>query len=83
MDNKITLSRLKTFFVYDLVKLIACVLGVVFLLVIIFNAISKKPTNGQDYFLMISDEIVVSNDGLQLLNDVKNSSYDKYSRGLG
>ena len=78
MDNKITLKRLKTFLVYDSVKLIAIVLGVIMLLVIVFNAISKKPTNGQDYFMMVDNEVVIGEDGRKLLNEVKTSSYDNY-----
>ena len=78
MDNKITRSRLKTFFVYDLVKLVACVLIVVVILLVIFNAIAKKPTNGQDYFLMLGDDIIVSKEGNKLLNDVKTSNYNDY-----
>lgn len=76
MDNKITRSRLKTFFEYDLVKLIALVLGVVLALYFIFGAVAKKPTDGQDYFLMIGDDVIVDTEGKGLLNEVKNSKYN-------
>ena len=78
MDNKITSSRLKTFIAYDLGKLLAFVLGVILVLYLVFNAIAKKPTDGQDYYLMIGDEVIVSTDGKKLLNDVKDAAYDNY-----
>ena len=78
MDNKITLQRLKTFFIYDSIKLLACVIGVVFFLVIVFNAIAKKPTSGQDYFVMVADNVYIGNDGYNFVHKVNGNEVDNY-----
>ena len=71
MDNKITKERLKTFFVYDAIKLVACVLIVVFALMIVFNAVGKKPTKGQDFYLLIADNLYVGDEGYPFVHTVK------------
>ena len=76
MDNKITLQRLKTFFIYDSIKLLACVIGVVFFLVIVFNAIAKKPTSGQEYFVMVADNVYIGNDGYNFVHKVNGKVTD-------
>ena len=71
MDNKITKERLKTFFVYDGIKFIASILAVVFALLLIFNAVAKKPTNGQDFYVLLADNIYVGDDGYPFVHTVK------------
>jgi hypothetical protein len=79
MDNKITLKRLKNFLIYDSIKLIACVVGVVFLLLIIFNAVAKKPTEGQDFYMLISDDVICSTEGYNLVYKTKNDEKFNFS----
>lgn len=78
MDNKITKQRLKTFFVYDAVKLIASVLIVVFALLIVFNAVAKKPSSGQDFYLLLADNIVIGDEGLLFAQSVMDEDVENY-----
>ena len=71
MNLKITKSRLKTFFAYDAVKLVAAVVITVLLLWIILNALAKKPSNGQDFYMMVADDVVISDEARALPSKVK------------
>lgn len=70
MVNKITKRSLKSFLYYDLWKaLIACVLVcAVFLLA--FNFVAKKPTDGQDFKILISGDVIMGNDANDLFEDL-------------
>ncbi len=59
MVDKITKRKLKNFFVYDAWKVVvvSAILCVIF--VLIFNFVSKKPTDGQDFKILIDDDIVI------------------------
>lgn len=71
MNLKITKTRVKTFFAYDFIKVIAAVGITVLLLWIILNALAKKPTNGQDFFMMVADDVVISDEARALPSYVK------------
>lgn len=71
MNLKVTKTRIKTFFAYDFIKVIAAVGITVLLLWIIFNALAKKPTNGQDFFMMVADDVVISDEARALPSYVK------------
>ncbi|MBE5744116.1 MAG: hypothetical protein E7358_05320 [Clostridiales bacterium] len=60
MVDKITKRKLKSFFVYDAWKvvLVSTIFCVIF--VLLFNFISKKPTDGQDFKIMLDDDIVMT-----------------------
>ena len=72
MKLKLTKSRLKTFFTYDAIKIVAAVFITVLLLWIILNALAKKPTNGQDFFMMVADDVIISDEARALPDGVKN-----------
>lgn len=59
MVDKITKKKLKNFFIYDAWKIVvlSAILCVVF--VLIFNFVSKKPSDGQDFKMMLDDDIVM------------------------
>lgn len=78
MDNKITLKRLKTFFTYDAIKLVAAVVAVCFALLIVFNAVAKKPSYGQDYYMLVADNIHMGQEGQAFCQTVKNSGVENY-----
>lgn len=71
MNLKITKTRVKTFFAYDFIKVIAAVGITVLLLWIILNALAKKPTNGQDFFMMVADDVIISDEARALPSYVK------------
>ena len=63
MDNKITKTRLKTFFTYDLIKVLAIMLVLCVACTIVFNAISEKPTSAQTFYVLCDPEIVIGEEG--------------------
>ena len=60
MVDKLTKRKLKNFFVYDAWKVVVLSAVVCIILVLVFNFISKKPTDGQDFKLMLDDDIVMN-----------------------
>ena len=57
MKIKITKEKLKTFLTYESVKIIAVCLVVCFALYIVFNALSTKPSYGQEIYVLYEDGI--------------------------
>ncbi len=59
MVDKLTKRKLKNFFVYDLWKVVvlSAILCVIF--VLIFNFVSKKPSDGQDFKIMLDDDVIM------------------------
>lgn len=80
MDNKITKSRLKTFFTYDFLKVCAIALAVCIVFVLAFNFFTAKPTAGQSLNILYGDDITVSNEGAKTFIEPldENAKY-KYS----
>ncbi len=66
MVNKITKSRLKTLIQYDFWKIIAISVIVCIVLVLIFNGVAKKPSEGQDFRIVIDEDVFMGEeiDGL-------------------
>ena len=74
MNNKITRQRLKTFFVYDTVKMLAVLAVVLLSVIIVFNYFSKRPTLSQTFSVLVDNVEVISGDEQQ-------SFYEKVSYG--
>ena len=63
MNNKITKQRLKTFLVYDLVKMVAITTIVLLCVIIIFNWVGKRPNESQTFSVLIDNVEVITGDG--------------------
>lgn len=75
MDNKINKERFKTFFYYDSIKTFVIGIITIVVLVLIFNVVSKRPTNGQDFYLMNAEGVTLTGEGTSLLSGTKNGDY--------
>ncbi len=64
MVNKITKKRLKNVLVYDGLKIIILSVIVCLIVVLIFNGLAKKPSDGQDFKLIIDEELHVGEEEL-------------------
>ena len=62
MVNKITGKRLKNVIVYDGLKIILLSVIICIIAVLVFNAITKKPSDGQDFKLIVDDELITGDD---------------------
>ncbi|MBR5439025.1 MAG: hypothetical protein IKV61_02290 [Clostridia bacterium] len=83
MNNKITKQRLKTFLVYDLVKMVAITTIVLLCVIIIFNYFGKRPSEGQTFSVLIDGSEVITGDGEEdFYSKVTNGREDKYYYGL-
>ncbi len=72
MVNKITGKRLKNLIVYDGIKIVVLSVIVCLVLVLVFNAFAKKPTDGQDFRLIVDEDVIVGDD----MNGFFNSLFD-------
>lgn len=79
MNLKITKTRVKTFLTYDAIKLVVAVAITVILLSIIMNALAKKPTEGQDFFMMVADNVVISDETRAYPSKIKEEAKYKFS----
>lgn len=70
MVNKITKQRLKNVIVYDGIKIVALCVILCLILVLVFNAIAKKPSDGQDFKLIIDEDLYVGDDIGDLFSDL-------------
>lgn len=66
MDNKITKSRLKTFFTYDLFKVVAIAVALCLVFNFIFNLFTTRPNAGQSLNIIYGDDLDVSEKGALL-----------------
>lgn len=83
MNNKITKQRLKTFLVYDLVKMVAITAIVLLCTIIIFNWVGKRPNEGQTFTVLIDGTEVISGDGQEeFYTKVSNGTQGKRYKGL-
>ncbi len=62
MVNKITKKRLKNVIVYDGIKIVALSALLCLILILVFNAFSKKPSSGQDFKLIIDEDLYTGDD---------------------
>ena len=82
MDNKITKTKLKTFFTYDFIKVVAVCVVLCLIFYFLYSFVEKKPTEGQRFTILYADDVVLgdeSNSVLYTLNsgeDDNSFSYD-------
>ncbi len=62
MKVKITKEKVKTFLTYESLKVLAVCVGACFLLFIIFNALTTKPTSGQEVNLLYDKTLILGKD---------------------
>ena len=65
MVNKITGKRLKNLISYDWLKMLALSVIVCIVVILIFNAFAKKPSDGQDFRLVIDQDVIVEGDEIK------------------
>ena len=68
MVNKITGKRLKNLIVYDGIKIVALSVIVCLIAVLVFNAFAKKPSAGQDFRLIVDEDVFVGDDANEFLD---------------
>lgn len=66
MDNKITRKRLEVFITYDLFKVVILAVILCVVLSLVFNFVGKRPTEGQRFCVLYSDDINVQEEGSNL-----------------
>lgn len=66
MDNKITKARLKNFFTYDFLKVLAIAAALSIFMVVLCNLFAVKPTGGQRLLILYGDDIEVEEGGANL-----------------
>jgi hypothetical protein len=65
MVNKITGKRLKNLISYDWLKMLALSVIVCIVVILVFNAFAKKPSDGQDFRLVIDQDVIVEGDEIK------------------
>ncbi len=70
MVNRITKRRLKLFFKYDLWKVLVVSALVCVILLLTFNFVAKKPSDGQTFKILIDDDVMMSSDIDLLFEDL-------------
>lgn len=70
MVNRITKRRLRLFLIYDLWKVVVVSVLVCAILLLAFNFVAKKPTDGQEFKILIDDDIAMGNDIGGLFEDL-------------
>lgn len=69
MVNKITAKRLKNLISYDWLKMVALSVIVCIVVILVFNAFAKKPSDGQDFRLVIDQDVIVESDEINSVFD--------------
>lgn len=69
MVNKITGKRLKNLISYDWLKMVALSVIACIVVILTFNAIAKKPSDGQDFRLIIDQDVIVEEDEIKSVFD--------------
>ena len=83
MNNKITSQRLKTFFVYDFIKMVAITAIVLLCVIIIFNYVGRRPTEAQTFSVLVDNvEVVTGDEQEAFYTKVSYGSEDKKRIGL-
>ena len=77
MDNKITKTRLKTFFFYDFIKIIAIAVVLCVGSLIIFNWVGEKPTSAQTFYVLCDPKVVIGEEGGMLSVDTAKKGTEK------
>ena len=67
MKVKITKTKIQTFFTYDFWKVVAISVLVCFVLVICINCSEEKPTLGQEFTCLYSEDIILGEDSATVL----------------
>ena len=70
MENQSLKNKFKIFFTYDLWKIICLAVAVCFALVVIYNIVEKKPTEGQRFSVLYGDDIIVGEEVNDFLNSI-------------
>lgn len=63
MDSKITKTRLKTFFFYDFIKVVAVAVVLCFSGLVVFNWVGEKPTQAQIFYVMCDPDVIIGSEG--------------------
>ncbi len=81
MDNQILKTRIKTFFTYDLLKVLAVSIAFCIIFTLVFGIVEKKPTEGQRFTILYADDVILGDESKDLINrlvDTKNESAFSY-----
>lgn len=70
MVDRLTKRKLKNFFVYDLWKVVLISVLACVILVLVFNFVSKKPSDGQDFKILLDDNIIMGTGVDSLLEEL-------------
>ena len=76
MVNKITKARLKNFIWYNSAKILILTVILSVVLGLLFNFVEKKPTDGQDFKILIDESITLGVEIDELFSDLFTSDED-------
>ncbi len=62
MKNRAGKSQIKTFFTYDIIKVIAISAIVCLILTVLFNAVAQKPSEGQRFSIIYDNQLSLGDD---------------------
>lgn len=79
MRLKITKKRLIAFFTYDLIKTLVATVAVCFALVLVFNAIAVKPSDGQEFTMLIDVSLTPGEDVNSITGELMSDDEDGFS----
>ena len=78
MNNKITSERFKNFISYDFWKMVLAIVAVIIVVGLTMRITSPMPTYAQEFTMMVDSAIITSDEGRNLLNDVKSKDVSNY-----
>ncbi len=79
MNNRITKQRLKTFFTYESVKLVAVLSIVLVVLTLIFNSVAKVPSQAQTISILIdTNDVIIGENEYDYYVKVRDGSSNRY-----
>ena len=76
MKNRAGKSQIKTFFTYDIIKVIAISAIVCLILTVLFNAIAQKPSEGQRFSIIYDNQLSLGDDYNLAISDAMDLDND-------
>lgn len=73
MDKSLLKTRIKTFFTYDLLKVLAISIAFCLLFTLVYGIVEKKPTEGQRFTILYANDLILGEESKDLISFTINS----------
>lgn len=73
MDKSLLKTRIKTFFTYDLLKVLAISIAFCLLFTLVYGIVEKKPTEGQRFTILYANDLILGEESKDLIRFTINS----------